>query len=168
MPTRTTVKLISAEGYEFIIDYKAACVSNTIRNMLSSQGTGQEQQSSSSGTAPAQRLLVHQQLHLLQTHAFVLFLRFSRSLTCVAGQEGSINSGMHAALVAAQQQLDCAPPAQRRVMLCSAAALNTSLLEHAGSFTETEQGEVKFPEISTVILEKVCQYFYYKLRYQNS
>ncbi|KAF6258778.1 BTB/POZ protein [Scenedesmus sp. NREL 46B-D3] len=74
MPTRTTVKLISAEGYEFIIDYKAACLSNTIRNMLSSQG----------------------------------------------------------------------------------------------SFTETEQGEVKFPEISTTILEKVCQYFYYKLRYQNS
>eukprot|EP00882_Tetradesmus_deserticola_P002224 GHRQ01002376.1.p1 GENE.GHRQ01002376.1~~GHRQ01002376.1.p1 ORF type:complete len:102 (+),score=31.84 GHRQ01002376.1:167-472(+) len=74
MPTRTTVKLISAEGYEFIIDYKAACVSNTIRNMLSSQG----------------------------------------------------------------------------------------------GFTETEQGEVKFPEINTVILEKVCQYFYYKLRYQNS
>ena len=35
---RTTVKLVSAEGYEFIIDYKAACVSNTIRNMLSSQG----------------------------------------------------------------------------------------------------------------------------------
>eukprot|EP00798_Chlamydomonas_sp_ICE-L_P030349 gene30349-35353_t len=71
---KNTVKLISAEGFEFIIDYKAACVSNTIRNMLSSQG----------------------------------------------------------------------------------------------SFTETELGEVKFPEISTPILEKVCQYFYYKLRYQNS
>lgn len=37
-----------------------------------------------------------------------------------------------------------------------------------GSFTETELGEVKFPEISTPILEKVCQYFYYKLKYQNS
>ena len=37
-----------------------------------------------------------------------------------------------------------------------------------GTFTETELGEVKFPEISTLILEKVCQYFYYKLRYQNS
>lgn len=32
------MKLVSAEGFEFIIDYKAACVSNTIRNMLSSQG----------------------------------------------------------------------------------------------------------------------------------
>jgi hypothetical protein len=32
------VKLVSAEGFEFIVDYKAACVSNTIRNMLSSQG----------------------------------------------------------------------------------------------------------------------------------
>lgn len=71
---KSTVKLVSREGFEFIIDYKAACVSNTIRNMLSSQG----------------------------------------------------------------------------------------------SFTETELGEVKFPEIPTHILEKVCQYFYYKLRYQNS
>lgn len=44
MPTRTTVKLISAEGYEFIIDYKAACVSNTIRNMLSSQGNSGQQE----------------------------------------------------------------------------------------------------------------------------
>lgn len=39
---------------------------------------------------------------------------------------------------------------------------------NTGSFTETELGEVKFPEIPTPILEKVCQYFYYKLRYQNS
>jgi transcription elongation factor B subunit 1 len=38
MPNKSTVKLISAEGFEFVIDYKAACVSNTIRNMLSSQG----------------------------------------------------------------------------------------------------------------------------------
>ena len=37
-----------------------------------------------------------------------------------------------------------------------------------GSFTKTELGEVKFPEITTPILEKVIQYFYYKLRYQNS
>jgi transcription elongation factor B subunit 1 len=35
---RDTVKLVSAEGFEFVVDYKAACVSNTIRNMLSSQG----------------------------------------------------------------------------------------------------------------------------------
>jgi transcription elongation factor B subunit 1 len=34
----STVKLVSAEGFEFIVDYRAACVSNTIRNMLSSQG----------------------------------------------------------------------------------------------------------------------------------
>jgi len=71
---RDTVKLISAEGFEFIVDYEAACVSNTIKNMLSSQG----------------------------------------------------------------------------------------------SFTETELGEVRFPEITAPILEKVCQYFYYKLQFQNS
>lgn len=39
---KSTVKLVSREGFEFIIDYKAACVSNTIRNMLSSQGACME------------------------------------------------------------------------------------------------------------------------------
>lgn len=38
MSERKAVKLISAEGYEFIVDHDAACVSNTIKNMLSSQG----------------------------------------------------------------------------------------------------------------------------------
>ena len=38
----------------------------------------------------------------------------------------------------------------------------------AGSFTENEQGVVTFPEISAAVLERVCQYFYYKLRYQNT
>lgn len=37
----------------------------------------------------------------------------------------------------------------------------------AGGFQETELGEVRFPEISTPILEKLCQFFYYKLRYTN-
>ena len=37
----------------------------------------------------------------------------------------------------------------------------------SGSFTESS-GEIKFPEISTPILEKVIQYFYYKASYKNS
>lgn len=32
---------------------------------------------------------------------------------------------------------------------------------------EKERGTVHLAEISTPILEKVIQYFYYKLRYQN-
>ena len=36
--TRTSVKLVSAEGFEYIVDHKAACVSNTIKQMLSSEG----------------------------------------------------------------------------------------------------------------------------------
>ena len=36
--TKDTVKLISAEGFEFLVDYKAACVSATVKNMLTSQG----------------------------------------------------------------------------------------------------------------------------------
>ena len=42
------------------------------------------------------------------------------------------------------------------------------MLRSAGSFTENEQGVVTFPEISAAVLERVCQYFYYKLRYQNT
>jgi len=37
----------------------------------------------------------------------------------------------------------------------------------AGQFSESS-GEIRFQEISTPILEKVIQYFYYKLRYSNS
>ena len=37
-----------------------------------------------------------------------------------------------------------------------------------GGFQEAEMGEVRFPEISTPILEKVCEYCYYKLRYANA
>ncbi|XP_065878750.1 uncharacterized protein [Euphorbia lathyris] len=71
MRKEDTVKLISAEGFEFVIDKEAAMVSQTIRNMLTSPG----------------------------------------------------------------------------------------------SFAETQHGEVTFPEISTTILEKICQYFYWSLQY---
>ncbi|CAD7694955.1 unnamed protein product [Ostreobium quekettii] len=35
---KDTVKLISADGFEFVVDYEAACVSNTIKNMLNAGG----------------------------------------------------------------------------------------------------------------------------------
>ncbi|XP_073113182.1 elongin-C isoform X1 [Elaeis guineensis] len=74
MKKEETVKLISAEGFEFVIDKKAAMVSHTIRNMLTSPG----------------------------------------------------------------------------------------------GFAETQLGEVTFPEISTPILEKICQYFYWSLQYTRT
>ncbi|TYI35244.1 hypothetical protein ES332_A03G063000v1 [Gossypium tomentosum] len=36
-----------------------------------------------------------------------------------------------------------------------------------GGFAEMELGEVTFPEISAVILEKICQYFYWALQYSR-
>ena len=42
-----------------------------------------------------------------------------------------------------------------------------NLMTSAGGFSELESNKIKFPEISGPILEKVCQYFYYKLRYTN-
>ena len=44
-----------------------------------------------------------------------------------------------------------------------------SLLHSDGAlFSESNSGEIRFPEISAPILEKVCQYFYFKLKYSNS
>lgn len=36
--THNRVKLISGDGFEFVIDYKAACVSKTLNNMLGADG----------------------------------------------------------------------------------------------------------------------------------
>jgi elongin-C len=38
MRNEETVKLISADGFEFVIDRAAAMVSKTLRNMLTSPG----------------------------------------------------------------------------------------------------------------------------------
>lgn len=37
-----------------------------------------------------------------------------------------------------------------------------------GTFTSTEQGKVDLKQIPAHVLERVCQYFYYKLEHQNS
>eukprot|EP00850_Spirogloea_muscicola_P003910 SM000016S01898 [mRNA] locus=s16:391126:391877:- [translate_table: standard] len=42
-----------------------------------------------------------------------------------------------------------------------------NMLSSSGGFQETSSGEVRFPDISTPVLEKVCEYFYYKLRYSD-
>ena len=43
-----------------------------------------------------------------------------------------------------------------------------ALLSGPGQFEESESNEVKFREIPSHILAKVCQYFTYKVRYTNS
>ncbi|WVZ00838.1 hypothetical protein V8G54_026907 [Vigna mungo] len=40
-----------------------------------------------------------------------------------------------------------------------------NMLTSPGSFSERQHGEVTFPEISTTILEKICQYFYWHLQF---
>ena len=49
-------------------------------------------------------------------------------------------------------------------LLCGHAALRPAL---AGNFVESQNNEVKFPEINAKILEKTVQYFYYKQRHTN-
>eukprot|EP01111_Echinosteliopsis_oligospora_P018701 TRINITY_DN871_c0_g1_i1.p1 TRINITY_DN871_c0_g1~~TRINITY_DN871_c0_g1_i1.p1 ORF type:complete len:104 (-),score=28.36 TRINITY_DN871_c0_g1_i1:196-507(-) len=43
-----------------------------------------------------------------------------------------------------------------------------SMLSGPGAFTEQQSGEISFREISTPILEKVIEYFYYKIKYTNT
>mmetsp|Transcript_23493 Transcript_23493/g.58814 ORF Transcript_23493/g.58814 Transcript_23493/m.58814 type:complete len:104 (-) Transcript_23493:9-320(-) len=43
-----------------------------------------------------------------------------------------------------------------------------SMLSGPGHFTETQLGVINFKEISTPILEKVIQYFHYKMKHSNS
>jgi len=38
----------------------------------------------------------------------------------------------------------------------------------SGTFAESSSGEIRFPEITTPVLEKVIQYMHYKRRYENS
>lgn len=40
-------------------------------------------------------------------------------------------------------------------------------LLHAGDFQEKQSRTVRLQDISARVLEKCCQYFYYKLRYTN-
>mmetsp|Transcript_37785 Transcript_37785/g.94980 ORF Transcript_37785/g.94980 Transcript_37785/m.94980 type:complete len:106 (+) Transcript_37785:381-698(+) len=42
-----------------------------------------------------------------------------------------------------------------------------SMLSENVAFRENQVGEINFREIATPILERVCQYWYYKLKYTN-
>ena len=43
-----------------------------------------------------------------------------------------------------------------------------AMLSGPGQYSEHESNEVKFREIPSHVLQKVCQYFTYKVRYTNS
>lgn len=43
-----------------------------------------------------------------------------------------------------------------------------AMLDGPGQFAENESNQVNFREIPSHVLEKVCQYFQYKIKYTNS
>eukprot|EP00696_Hemimastix_kukwesjijk_P009631 gnl/Hemi2/22150_TR7382_c0_g1_i1.p2 gnl/Hemi2/22150_TR7382_c0_g1~~gnl/Hemi2/22150_TR7382_c0_g1_i1.p2 ORF type:complete len:106 (+),score=36.10 gnl/Hemi2/22150_TR7382_c0_g1_i1:177-494(+) len=43
-----------------------------------------------------------------------------------------------------------------------------SMLSSAVNFGGEPACEIRFPEINSVVLEKVCQYFHYKVKYSDS
>ncbi|KAG9292080.1 hypothetical protein G9A89_017980 [Geosiphon pyriformis] len=54
----------------------------------------------------------------------------------------------------------------RQAAMCSGTIKN--MLSQPSQFMEAEQNQIHFQYIKAVILEKVCQYLYYKLRYTDS
>ena len=50
--------------------------------------------------------------------------------------------------------------------ICFMSVTMKAMLE--GPFAESQESKISFPDISTLILEKVVQYLHYKARYQNS
>jgi transcription elongation factor B subunit 1 len=58
----------------------------------------------------------------------------------------------------------CPPPREYHTLMCTCACASPRI---AGQFAESQQGEIKFPEISAKVLEKTVQYFYHKLKYTN-
>lgn len=50
---------------------------------------------------------------------------------------------------------------------CAGLTVTTPSPPRPGNFAEAS-GEIRFPEISTPVLEKVIQYCYYKRRFENS
>ncbi|KAA0031764.1 transcription elongation factor B polypeptide 1-like [Cucumis melo var. makuwa] len=43
-----------------------------------------------------------------------------------------------------------------------------NMLTSPGNFAESQHREVTFPEISTTILEKICQYFHWNLQFART
>jgi hypothetical protein len=113
-PQRDTVKLVSAEGFEFIIDYKAACVSNTIRNMLSSQG---EHRRRAERRTPALASRGATRGALRRHHRFQRAARCSRRGVTAGGALGwgraAVIAGGRPAARAAQAPAPAAAPALR-------------------------------------------------------
>lgn len=120
------VKLISAEGFEFVVHKKAAMVSQTIRNMLTSPGHPPI-------IIPSNFFFPGYLNLFIFTFYFFWFVFFFEI--------------------------------EYWVRLCDRIYIWFVLFKNLGSFAETEHGEVTFPEISTTILEKICQYFYWSLQY---
>lgn len=54
---------------------------------------------------------------------------------------------------------------ERRIALAGSKTMKTML---ESEFREADEGVIRFPDISTHILEKVLQYMHYKVRYSDS
>jgi hypothetical protein len=144
MPSRddddAPVTLVSSDGFEFVVDADAARVSNTVKHMLASEGVG-GQGGRLWGAAWAREQGQGRGEPGRAPHRVETPHRAAPSPTL------------------ATRSLSPPPPHTRHPL---------PPIIHAGGFTEAEARRVTFPEIPGVVLERVCQYFYYKLQYNDA
>ncbi len=119
----THVRLISAEGFVFVVETRAACMSKTISSMLSSEGASA----------------------LASDRGPLLAVRCSAQVLLTAHQAASPRQSW-----AKSGFQTCVHEAAIARCLC------------ASRFTDK-----RTLQISTAVLEKVCQYFHYKLKYND-
>ena len=89
------------------------------------------------------------------------------------GEAGGRGKGDASPIDASGQSPVASPPARHATRAPGFAFKPTCFHTHLstrfpGGFTEAEARRVTFPEIPGVVLERVCQYFYYKLQYNDA
>lgn len=145
------VTLVSAEGFEFVVDADAARVSTTVKHMLASEGVW--------GCGGV----------------WTLWYELASMCRCEREGRGGGRAGQrgclpHRRVGAKPRRLPARTARHPRPGFC----IQTNMLPHPpihrfpGGFTEAEARRVTFPEIPGVVLERVCQYFYYKLQYNDA
>ncbi|KAG0418127.1 hypothetical protein HPB47_005102 [Ixodes persulcatus] len=140
-PEAMYVKLISSDGHEFIIKRNHALTSGTIKAMLSGPVPRRHQ---ASGCMAEDKQLEE-----------------GGGGGAYGGCEGP--EAMYVKLISSDGHEFII---KRNHALTSGTI--KAMLSGPGQFAENETNEVNFREIPSHVLQKVCQYFTYKVRYTNS
>jgi hypothetical protein len=162
------VRLISSDGFEFVVDHEAACVSNTIKHMLASEGVREREKDCESGNERAGGGgLSYRTRARATTRGRARVARAGRDVPSGGGRKGT-HSSLGGEREREQRESGAAVnalpiPTHRPLNLTSPCPPFPT-----GGFAEAELRRVTFPEIPGAVLEKVCEYMHYKLQYAEA